>query len=98
MKKQHKKVEWSKLATGLVMFVFGIYGLWSGIEYYKLVKLAIQNNTTMPDATLPVACVTTIIAALLSYALYHFGLKNSRNKYGVDENGEPYKKKISSDK
>ena len=43
MKKQHKKVEWSKLATGLVMFVFGIYGLWSGIEYYKLVKLAIQN-------------------------------------------------------
>lgn len=44
-----------------------------------------------PDPALAVQSVITIIGAFISYILYSFGLKNSRNKYGVDENGQPWK-------
>ena len=33
--------------------------------------MAIENNTEMPDPTLAVTCVTTVLAALLSYCLYN---------------------------
>lgn len=95
--KKKKKREWSKIITGSVIISFGLYGIWCGIEYYRLSKLAIENNATPPDAVLAVTCVTTVLASLLSYCLYQFGLKNSRNKYGVGEDGEPYNKKISFD-
>lgn len=95
--KKNKKMEWSKVITGVVIIGIGLYGIWCGIEYYVLAKLAIENNTSMPDASLAVACVTTVIAALLSYCCYQFGLKNSRNKYGIGEDGEPYNKEISFD-
>ena len=97
MKNKKKKIETSKLMAGVVILSFGIYGIWCGIEYYILAKLAIENNTEMPDPTLAVTCVTTVLAALLSYCLYQFGLKNSRNKYGIGEDGEPYNKTISFD-
>ena len=89
MKKQHKKVECSKLLSGLVIVTFGLYGVWCGIKYYSLAKLAIENNTVMPDPILAVTCVTTVIAALLSYCLYNVILKNSLNKNGltIDEDG-----------
>lgn len=96
-KKKKKKVEWSKLITGSVIVSFGLYGVWCGIEYYRLSKLAIENNATPPDAILAVTCVTTVLASLLSYCLYQWGLKNSRNKYGINENGEPYNTTISFD-
>lgn len=80
MDKQKKKLEWSKLLTFAVVSFFAIYGVWSGIEYYTLCRLAIEENSTMPDATLAVTCVTTILASLVSYCLYNFGLKNSLNK------------------
>lgn len=85
------------MITGVVIFAFGFYGIWCGIEYYRLSKLAIENNSTPPDAILAVTCVTTVLASLLSYCLYQFGLKNSRNKYGIGEDGEPYNKHISFD-
>ena len=97
MKNKKKKIETSKLMAGVVIVSFGVYGIWCGIEYYILAKLAIENNTEMPDPTLAVTCVTTVLAALLSYCLYQFGLKNSRNKYGIGEDGEPYNKTISFD-
>lgn len=97
MKHKKKKIETSKLMAGVVIVSFGVYGIWCGIEYYILTKLAIENNTEMPDPTLAVTCVTTVLAALLSYCLYQFGLKNSRNKYGIGEDGEPYNKTISFD-
>ena len=93
-KKKHK-IECSKLLSGIVIITFGLYGVWCGIQYYSLAKIAIENNTVMPDPILAVTCVTTVIAALLSYCLYQFGLKNSRNKYGISEDGEPYNKTIS---
>ena len=87
-KKKHK-IECSKLLSGLVIVTFGLYGVWCGIKYYSLAKLAIENNTVMPDPILAVTCVTTVIAALLSYCLYNGILKNSLNKNGltIDEDG-----------
>lgn len=89
--KKKKKIEWSKLFAGTIAFVFGAYGLWCGYKYYELTKIAIENFAPMPDATLAVTCVSVVVSALLSYCLYQFGLKNSRNKYGIDANGEPFK-------
>lgn len=87
-KKKHK-IECSKLLSGIVIVTFGLYGVWCGIKYYSLAKLAIENNTVMPDPILAVTCVTTVIASLLSYCTYNAFLKNSLNKYGLtkDESG-----------
>lgn len=91
MKKQRKKVEFSKIITAFLIAILAGYGIWSGIEYYRLARLAIENNGMMPEATLAVTCVTTLLGALLAYCFYQWGLKNSRNKYGVDMDGQPYK-------
>ena len=48
----------------------------------------------MPDATLAVTAMSVVVGALLSYLLYQMGLKNSRNKYGIDEDGQPFKSKV----
>ena len=86
-----KKIEWSKIFSAIIAFSFGVYGIWCGIEYYKLCKIAIETFSTMPDATLAVVNVSTVIASLVSYLLYQAGLKNSRNKYGIDSDGQPFK-------
>ena len=44
-----------------------------------------------PDSAVPISAMVQIFGAILSYCLYQLGLKNSRNKYGVDENGHPFK-------
>lgn len=93
LRKRFKKIEWSKKFCGLVAFGFGIYGVWCGIEYYNLVRIAMEYGTVVPDVTLAVVSVTTVIASLISYLLYQAGLKNSRNKYGVDADGQPYRVK-----
>lgn len=87
--KKNKKTEWSKVITGVVIIGIGVYGIWCGIEYYTLAKLAIKYNTAMPDVALAVTCVTTVLASLLSYCTYNAFLKNSLNKYGLtkDEGG-----------
>jgi hypothetical protein len=88
----NKKVEWSKLFCGLIAGGFGLYGIWCGMEYYRLVELAALNGSgAYPEPVLAVTCVTMIMGSLLSYLLYQLGLKNSRNKYGVDSNGQPFK-------
>ncbi len=89
-----KKIEWSKIFCASIAFCFGLYGIWCGIEYYRLSKIAIEASSSMPDATLAVTCVTTVIASLVSYLLYQGGLKNSRNKYGIDSEGQPFKSEI----
>lgn len=86
-----KKVEWSKVFSATIAFAFGIYGIWCGIKYYQLCRVAIELGSTMPDATLAVVNVSTVIASLVSYLLYQAGLKNSRNKYGIDSDGQPFK-------
>lgn len=92
-KRNKKKIEWSKILCGLVAFGFGGFAVWLGIEYYELSRLAIETGGVGPDPTLAVTAMSVVIGAILSYLLYQMGLKNSRNKYGIDENGQPFKSK-----
>lgn len=90
-----KKIEFSKLFCGIIAAVIGTVAIYAIFRYYSLMKLAIETGATVaPDPTLAVTCVGTLLGAFLSYCLYQFGLKNSRNKYGIDESGQPYKEKI----
>lgn len=90
-----KKIEWSKIFSGIIAASFGGFSLWSIVEYYRLMKLAIETNSmNMPDATIAVTCITVVIGALLSYLLYQLGLKNSRNKYGIGSDGQPFQNNI----
>lgn len=93
IKEAIKKIEWSKKFSALIALGFGAYGIWCGVKYYDLCARALELNATMPDATLAVTCVGTVIASLVSYLLYQAGLKNSRNKYGIDADGQPFKVK-----
>lgn len=94
-KKKKKKFEFSKIFAGFIALFIGEYGVYCGMEYYALCRKAIENGTdAMPDATLAVTCVTVVFGTLISYAVYQFGLKNSRNKYKVDEDGNPMKEKL----
>ena len=94
LKDKLKKVEWSKKFCAAIALAFGVYGIWCGIEYYRLCKIAIEYCSVMPDVTLAVVSVSTVIASLVSYLLYQAGLKNSRNKYGIDSEGHPFKLKV----
>lgn len=81
-----KKFEWSKFICGVII----LYGIANGVLY----NIAIFMDK-VPDAALAVQSVTTIIGGYMSYLLYQFGLKNSRNKFGVDDEGNPYKQNIA---
>ena len=87
-------IEWSKLFASAIAGLFGVFGVWSTIRYYQLVDLAITTQSAVtPDPTVAVTCITTVLASLMSYLLYQAGLKNSRNKYGIDSEGQPFKQK-----
>lgn len=79
------KVEWSKIMCGLIV----LYGVANGIIYYIAIFM-----DKMPDSALAVQSVITIIGGYMSYLLYQFGLKNSRNKFGIDSEGNPYQQTI----
>ena len=81
-----KKIEWSKLVCGLIV----LYGIANGVVYNVAVFM-----DKMPDSALAVQSITTIIGGYMSYLLYQFGLKNSRNKFGIDSDGNPYKQNVS---
>ena len=81
-----KKFEWSKFICGVII----LYGIANGVLY----NIAIFMDKC-PDAALAVQSVTTIIGGYMSYLLYQFGLKNSRNKFGIDDEGNPYKQNFA---
>lgn len=89
MAKKKKKIEYSKI----IMAVILIYGIANGVIY----NIAMLQGNGSADPTLAVQCVITIIGAFVSYCIYQFGCKNSRNRYHVDENGEPWKEKLSDE-
>lgn len=90
-----KKIEWSKIFCASIAGSFGAFSIWSVTEYYALMREAILlNSTNMPDATIAVTCISVVIGALLSYLLYQMGLKNSRNKYGIGPDGQPFQEKM----
>ena len=82
------KIEWSKFVCGLIV----VYGIANGVLY----NIAVFMDKC-PDSALAVQSVTTIIGGYMSYLMYQFGLKNSRNKFGVDSEGNPYCKNIDVD-
>ena len=89
-----KTIEWSKFLASAIAGLFGVFGVWATIRYYQLVEIAITTQAAVtPDPTVAVTCITTVLASLMSYLLYQAGLKNSRNKYGVDSDGQPFKQK-----
>lgn len=90
-----KKIEFSKLICGLILAVCGGVALYTIVEYFALVRYAITSGAAIvPDGTVPMTALGTIVGAFVSYCFYQFGLKNSRNKYGIDESGQPYKSSI----
>ena len=80
------KKEFSKtiVVTAVVIAVFNIIVYW--IAIFKGFQ---------PDSAMPISAMVQIFGAILSYCLYQLGLKNSRNKYGIDENGQPFKEEIN---
>lgn len=88
-----KKTEFSKKICILASFIFVTLGCWMVWKYYNLIEIAIQfGSNIQPDASLPIAGITSIIVPFISYLMYQFKLKNSRNKYGINEYGIPYSK------
>lgn len=81
------KKEFSKIIVviAVLIAVFNIAVYWTAV--FKGLE---------PDSAMPVSSMVQIFGAILSYCLYQLGLKNSRNKYGVDANGQPYKLNNSS--
>lgn len=89
--KSEKKIEFSKILCVIASIALFFLGAWMIWKYYSLTQLAIQmESAVMPDASLPIAGITSIITPLVSYLLYQARLKNSRNKYGISESGVPY--------
>lgn len=78
-----RKIEWSKFFTFVVCIVCGVYAIWSGYKYYELCQLAIELNTMMPDASLPITGITGLLGSILGYLTYQGVLKNSLNKNGL---------------
>lgn len=86
-----KKKEFSKILCVLGSIIFIFLGCWMIWRYYELIQLSITLDASIaPDSALPIAGITAIITPFISYLLYQFKLKNSRNKYGINENGVPY--------
>ena len=84
------KREFSKVLA-IVVLGSGILNL---IVYHLEVLYAISlGSMALPDASIGTQTIITIFGGFTSYCLYQFGLKNSRNKYGVDADGQPYKTK-----
>ena len=86
--KRKFKFEFSKFMVGLCFLI----GVASIAAYYYLMYIAITNPGCMivPDSTLAVSGMTEIVGSVLGYYLYQAFLKNSRNKYNVDEVGKPW--------
>ena len=84
-----RKFEWAKFVCGMLV----VYAILCGVAYY----IAIFMDKS-PDSALAVQSCITLLGGYLSYCLYQFGLKNSRNKYSIDENGQPYKEKSGEER
>lgn len=80
-----RKFEWSKFICGLIV----LYGIANGVIY----NVAIFMDK-LPDSALAVQSIITIVGGYMSYLMYQFGLKNSRNKFGIDDEGTPYSKRV----
>jgi hypothetical protein len=74
-------VEFNKKLT-MALIIFGACGI---IVSYVLAFLDKSVNDTVT-----VAMITQIMVTSISYLLYQYKLKDSRNRNGVDEEGVPF--------
>lgn len=89
-----KKIEFSRIFALAIAGLFAAYSIRAIERYYYLCELAIsEESAVVPDASIATTCISMVIGALMSYLLYQAGLKNSRNKYGIDADGQPFKTK-----
>ena len=83
-----KHIEFSKLLCSLSSIGLAGVGIWMIWKYYDLVQYAIASSSiSLPDSALPITGITAIISPIIGYLTYQFGLKSSRNKHGIDANG-----------
>jgi len=88
--KRKKGIEFSKALCISAVIIFTLVAIFSIMDYYALMRLAIKSGSGVtPDASLPIAAITSILAAVLSYCLYQGSLKASlnKNKLTIDDNG-----------
>lgn len=80
MKKEKKPMEFSKklVAWALIITTLSI------LTSYVLSIIGCD-----PCQEITIAVITTCVAVAVGYEAKSFGEKNSRNKYGVDEDGIP---------
>lgn len=88
MRIQKKHIEFTKILAGACFFL----GTLCIVTYIIAVFIALAKESSVNiDPSLAVTGLAQIVGAFLSYCLYQFGLKNSRNKYGIDADGQPFK-------
>lgn len=76
-----KKIETKKILA-IIIIVFGL--VWVSSSYVLAAMDIYQTNENVSSAV-----VISIIGVYLSYCMASFSEKNSRNKYNINENGEP---------
>jgi len=92
------KTEFSKKLCIAAVIIFTGVAIYSILAYYYLMRLAIETQSPVtPDASLPIAGITSILAAVLSYCLYQGALKTSLNKNKLSINDEGIIKPILQD-
>ena len=90
--------EFSKIfGVGITIVAVDI-GIWILVKYFSLMELAITaGNGVAPDVGLAITAVTAMIVPNIAYEAYQGFLKNSRNKHGVDKDGNPHAKKTENE-
>ena len=66
----------------LACFLLGVVNV---SVYWVAIFMGLQ-----PDSSVACTGMVEMIAPVLGYFVYQAKLKDSRNKYGIDENGIPY--------
>lgn len=75
-----KKLEFMKI----VVYLTFLLSLMSIVLSYVLAFCGLDSNAEVTSEI-----VRTLLVTIVAYALKSFGEKNSRNKYSIDENGNP---------
>jgi uncharacterized membrane protein (DUF485 family) len=74
-------MEFSKKLTIFLVF----FGVVCVIASYVLSFLGLHSNETVT-----IALITEVVAVQMGYLTYQYGLKSSRDKYGIDKDGVPF--------
>ena len=81
-------MEFSKILTVFLVF----FGVGCIIASYIL---AFAGKDTNDSVT--IALISQVVATNVGYLTYQYGLKHSRNKHGIDENGQPFEETDNSE-